>query len=328
MREQLIRYLLGELDEGERRNLQTQLKASPELQAELAHLRQCFASNQEDDDFGESPPRNLAERTADRVSHSDDNWGVAPQRPPSGFQAAGDAPAGILGWSLADLTVAGGVMLAVSMLLFPAISNSRYETRRNVCQRNLAQLGQFLALNAADHGNFFPQVLSDQTAGMYVVRLIERGYADPAELAPLLVCPGAPLADEIRSGRLKIYLPNAEVLRVMTADQQAKFAATASMFYNYRLPYRIGSDLYFIRDDHRKLSPVLSDASPAAGVELVSPNHGGPIVQVQFADGHCLTLTSCLLPASGDDLFRNKMGIVAAGLDRQDVVLAPSDARP
>jgi len=38
MREHLIRYLLGELDADERRDLQSRLKSSPELRAELVGL--------------------------------------------------------------------------------------------------------------------------------------------------------------------------------------------------------------------------------------------------------------------------------------------------
>jgi len=49
MREQLIRYLLGELDADERRDLQSRLKSSPELRAELEQLRSCFAANQDED---------------------------------------------------------------------------------------------------------------------------------------------------------------------------------------------------------------------------------------------------------------------------------------
>ena len=71
MREQLIRYLLGELDEFEHRELRAKLLASPELQRELAQLRECFAANQYDD-AEPLPPGGLAERTADRVSNSDE----------------------------------------------------------------------------------------------------------------------------------------------------------------------------------------------------------------------------------------------------------------
>src|SRR5262245_59250477 len=132
MRELLIRYLLGELDENEFREVQAKLKNSPELRQELAHLRECFAAHQDDELSEDTPPRDLAARTAERVAESDDAWEV-PGADQPGFHPAGDPPAGILGWSLADLTVAGGVMLAVSMLIFPALRNSREGTRQVLC---------------------------------------------------------------------------------------------------------------------------------------------------------------------------------------------------
>ena len=44
MRELLIRYLLGELDATEQRRLEDELRDSPTLQRELAHLQTCFAA--------------------------------------------------------------------------------------------------------------------------------------------------------------------------------------------------------------------------------------------------------------------------------------------
>jgi hypothetical protein len=47
MRELLIRYLLGELDSQEHDQLHAELRRNPELRSELAHLRACFAANQD-----------------------------------------------------------------------------------------------------------------------------------------------------------------------------------------------------------------------------------------------------------------------------------------
>ena len=71
MREQLIRYLLGELDADERRDLQSRLKSSPELRAELEQLRSCFAASQDEDLFAPDAPSGLAARTAGRVAGDD-----------------------------------------------------------------------------------------------------------------------------------------------------------------------------------------------------------------------------------------------------------------
>src|SRR5689334_3178886 len=132
MREQLIRYLLGELDTDERKQLRAQLRESPELRRELAQLRECFEATQEDL-FDEEPqaPRGLAERTAEWVANSDEYDLAADASRPARLSAStADATSGVLGWNLADLTVAGGVILAVCMLVFPALRDSRDGTRR------------------------------------------------------------------------------------------------------------------------------------------------------------------------------------------------------
>jgi hypothetical protein len=327
MRELLIRYLLGELDDEERRDLQARLEESPELRRELSRLRECFAAHQEDNLFGDEPPSDLAARTAGRVAKSEDASDLVAAGEETCFSHGGEPPAGFLGWSLADLTVAGGVILAVSMLIFPALRNSRDGTRRVVCQDHLRELGAVVANYAQDHGGLIPQVRPYENAGMYVARLIAKGYVRPDDIAELLVCPGAPLADEFRLGRMALRLPNAEALRAMTASQLAQVSARMSPFYSYRFPFRIGNDFWYVRQDHRTLSPVLSDAGDDSG-DGVSPNHGGRIVQVQFADGSQRTLTTCTLPGLDDDMFRNDQGMVAAGLRRQDFVLGRSNAMP
>src|SRR4029079_3253207 len=181
MREQLIRYLLGELDADERRDLQSRLKSSPELRAELEQLRSCFAASQDEDLFAPDAPTGLAARTSDLVANSDEFGPSIVARSGAQLSQANDSPNGFLGWSLADLTVAGGVMLAVSMLIFPALRNSRDETRRVACQNKLRQLYVLCALHAPDHSGFFPQIKGNEHAGAFVAQLIRKGYAHPQE---------------------------------------------------------------------------------------------------------------------------------------------------
>src|SRR3954470_20367714 len=158
MREQLIRYLLGELDADERRDLQSRLKSCPELRAELEQLRSCFAASQDEDLFAPDAPSGLASRTAGLVVGGEGVNRSFETKLETQLSHAGDPPAGILGWSLADLTVAGGVMLAVSMLIFPALGNSRENGRLTVCQNNLQQLGMATLTFANSNGDMFPRV--------------------------------------------------------------------------------------------------------------------------------------------------------------------------
>jgi hypothetical protein len=324
MREQLIRYLLGELDADERRDLQSRLKGSPELRAELEQLRSCFAASQEEDLFAPDAPTGLATRTAGLVAGGEDASGTLGTRQEVRLSHAGDPPAGILGWSLADLTVAGGVMLAVSMLIFPALRNSRDGTRRTVCQDHQQQLWFLVTQYAANNGGMIPKVGPNENAGTFVIQLLRGDYIQSENLANLLVCPGAP-----RARGFTIVLPSAAAIRAMSSAQLAHEAAKASPFYNYRLPYRIGGNYFYnIRNDQKTMSPVFSDASGDDQTDPMSPNHCGQIVQVQCADGSLQSLTSVNLPGLNDDMYHNDLGKVAAGVGPLDTVLGRSDATP
>jgi hypothetical protein len=324
MREHLIRYLLGELDADERRDLQSRLKSSPELRAELEQLRSCFASRQDDDLFAPDAPTGLAARTAGRVAGGDgasDTLGAVQGAP---LSHAGDSPAAFLGWSLADLTVAGGVMLAVSMLIFPALRNSRDGTRRVHCQDNLRQIGVLMASHVEDHGSI-PELGANDHAGKFVICLIRGRYISSENFARLLVCPGAPSADKIRS---TFVLPSAETIRAMSRAELAQASANASPCYNYRLPYVVAGKYTMMGKPRQQMSPVLSDASGDEHVDPMSPNHGGQLAQVQCADGSVRILRSVTLPGLDDDMYHNDLGKVAAGLGPLDTVLAPSYATP
>lgn len=325
MRELLIRYLLGELNEVEHDEVHRQLAASPELQRELARLRKCMSAAP-DDDFGADTPSGLAARTTERVAVGcDDPLEYSSERT---VLAATDPPAGVLGWSLADLTVAGGVVLAVSMLLFPALRDSRNATRRNVCQDNQRQLWLVLASYAEDHGDYYPRIAPHQNAGSFAVELVDREYIGAEELAVLLVCPGAPLADALRSGQFVMRVPTSEMLRAMSPAQLAVARRWMSPFYAYRFPYRVGEEYFYVRDQRMPLSPVFSDTAGARQDGFMSPNHGGTIVQVTNQDGSVKSFRSNTMPGVNDNLFLNALGLMAAGVDRQDTVLARSDATP
>ena len=122
MRDLLIRYLLGELDDAEQRQLEGRLQQSPELRRELDYLRACFSENA-DAPAPASPPPGLAARTADQVSHLPEDIEDAAQLTRS--VPAVEPPAAAASWSLADISVAAGVFLAVGMLLMPALRGSR-----------------------------------------------------------------------------------------------------------------------------------------------------------------------------------------------------------
>jgi hypothetical protein len=221
-------------------------------------------------------------------------------------------------------------MLAVSMLVFPALRDSREGTRRHVCQDNQRQLWLLVSKYAGNHGGYLPPVRPNENAGIFAARLVEAGCAEPEELAVLLVCPAAPLANEIRAGRLAIHVPTREELQAMTAADLKRVTATISPFFAYRFPQKIGNEYVYAKIDsagHFGLDPICGDTSGDVP-NAMSPNHGGSIVQILCWDGSVKSFTTCTLPDYNDDLFHNDQGMVAAGLGPRDVVLAPSNATP
>lgn len=330
MREQLIRYLLGELDAEERRELRAMIRDNPELQKELEHLRECFEATQELEEES-LPPRNLAARTAERIVDSDEYELEAALRGPA-MQDDDDRPAGVLGWSLADLAVAGGVILAVSMLVFPALSASRDGTRRTVCQNNLYQLWLLDSNYAVNHGGFFPEVRPDENTGIVAARLIEGDYETPERLAVLLVCPASHTADVLRASGKMIRIPTKAEMQQMSRDELMRVLAHVSPCYGYRLAQRVGDDYVYASSNpggELAFDPLMADVCDAS-MSPVSFNHRGKSIQVIGRDGSLKSFTSKSLPMCGNDsdIYHNDLGLVDAGLGLRDAVLAPSDALP
>jgi len=160
MRDLLVRYLLGELDAEKRELLEEQLLQSPELRRELEYLRSCLPSTEKPEPHFTGPPLGLAERTVDRVHDVASGSPLYDEETASRALAERAALASyavepsfgsLPSWSLADLTVAGGVFLAISMLFLPALRQSRDMARRTDCADNLRQLGSLLAQYSDDH---------------------------------------------------------------------------------------------------------------------------------------------------------------------------------
>jgi hypothetical protein len=335
MREQLIRYLLGELDDDELVELRARLKESPELQQELAHLRSCFDANRLEAEFEAEPEseindeplpsRSLAERTAHRIANSDEYELEQICAGKQQMSSSGDPPAGVLGWSLADLSVAGGVMLALSMLLFPKIRDSRDDNRLVVCQNNQVQLLRASSNYAEYHGGRYPQVMPNETVGMYAARLVREGYIHPEELAVIVVCPSSQVADEIRAGRRTIKFPSREQVRNMTRDEAQLAFASASPSYGYRMPCWTGNeyqDPFHTQTERPKFDPVFGDIAESA--------HRGGLIQFIGRNGAITSFPQGKLPEylTDDELYLNKLGVVAAAIGSDDIVLATGDAVP
>lgn len=330
MRDLLIRYLLGELDGNEQQQLEERLQESPELQRELAHLQDCFAAAQNDNLDEVAAPRGLAERTAGRISDSvygetaPEHESPAPSSETQSVEPASAAPQ----WSLADFTVAAGVCLAVSMLILPALRDSRDAGRRRVCANNLRETGVYLAIYATENGGYYPRIGPHENAGLYVQRLIERGIVAPEEMAARRLCPGSPWAEKLRGKQLVWQLPPPSEAQAMTPVDLATIKKQMSPAYAYRLPFRVGMRYAYIPDLRSPYIAVMADAPSHSTDDFMPENHDCYFVQVLFQDNHVGTQKRCIASDDDDHLFKNDLGIPAAGCDRGDTVLGRSEATP
>jgi hypothetical protein len=331
MRDLLVRYLLGELNSQEQEQLEAQLRDSPEMRRELEYLRACLPGGGSDADVKrprtDDTPTGLAERTLGRIHGGEPDEGVA--RSPAEVAAAYDRPAGTPSWSLADLTVAGGVFLAISMLFLPALRQSRDAARRNGCANNLRQLGVMLESSSGQHGWFFPQVTRHDNAGVFAVYLLEEQHADRDELARLLVCRSSQLAQDVAEKRVFIRVPTMRELEAATAIERCVLNRYMGGDYAYLLGFVEGDHHYAVRNEHSCRKAVLADAPSQMLNNLMSANHGGCGQNVLFQDGHvCYQKKSSLPENQRGAIYLNDAGEEAAGLDRDDTVLGRSETTP
>jgi hypothetical protein len=326
MRDLLVRYLLGELDAREREQLEAELHKSPELRRELSYLRACLPDEPKPP-AAEGPPRDLASRTLERIACGD-------TCPPSddACRALADVepPTGSARWSLADMTAAAGMFLAVGMLFLPAVRQSRDAARRTECANNLRQLGTILIQYSEDHGGFFPVVGRDDNAGIFAMHLVHERYATPEELQRLLVCRSSELGERVANGQDTVRLPCRKSMASACANQLAEMRRTMSGSYAYRIGYIAGDRYYGIRNERSPRAPLLSDSPSYLMANLQSANHGGCGQNMLMQDGSVgYQRTSMLLAPHGEDqIFLNDVNVPEAGHGKFDTVLMRSDATP
>jgi hypothetical protein len=336
MRDLLVRYLLGELDSDERQLLDEQLRTSSELRRELEYLRGCLPTSESPEPLIAGPPMGLAERTSDRIADVAAGMPLEDQKTAARATAeralvasyAVEPTLGLPSWSLADLTVAGGVFLAVSMLFLPALRQSRDMARRNDCANNLRQLGVMLERYSEDHSGYFPIVAPTENAGMFAVRLVSEGYANADDLAKLLVCRSSPLASRIADGRVVLQFPTPIQLAGASSAQLIEICRQSAGSYAYAIGYYRNNEYHGLRNDRSPNSPVMADAPNNRLVDMQSPNHRGCGQNVLMADGRVCYQRSCVRPERNDNIFLNVGGRPAAGYDESDVVLVQSEATP
>jgi hypothetical protein len=313
IREQLLGFLLGALEPAELEAVRQQLEVHPEWRDELERLeREVLPLTQIEQEL--EPPADLAERTCALVgAHSQQEY----------LSAAGcRAPESRA--SLADFVVAAGIFLSAALLFFPAISNSRHLARRTLCQDNLRRIGLALAeyCDQAGHGYFplVPAAGPRAFAGIYAPVLLDSGYLLDTRV---LICPSSGLAWRGETFRV----PSLAEIDGAGIAHLVRLRQFAGGSYGYNLGIVVEGRYGAPRNRGRSYFALAGDA-PHGGFASTASRHGGPGQNLLFEDGQVRYLVDRADASVLDDPFRNRLGMVEAGIGEDDAVIAPSFAPP
>ncbi len=194
--------------------------------------------------------------------------------------------------------------------------------QRVACQNNLHLWWGALEKYSDGHANNYPR----EETGPYAVAGI---------FVPLLNDAGLVTADMSVGCAAQRFLPTPaystrDLEHLYRTDLNGYQAVAPSLArdYGYTLGYRDDSGrLQGLRSDSGDLLPLLADRPPLARVGD-SPNHGGRGQNVLYIGGHVRWCSERTVGIDLDDIFVSKNGLIEAGVNRADSVLAPSEATP
>lgn len=335
--EQLLGYLLDALDESGEERLKEQLASDPTLRHQLARLRAALRPLEPTREVFE-PPEQLAERTCRFVARAGvvpdaAVASVAPQQaaaPMSPVEPPVDAadtvgpPSWASSWGWKDLAAAAAILVAATLLVVPAIENSRFNARVEVCADNLRLLGRAMAQYSQQQEGYFPPVAQEgrlAAAGSFAPVLASAGYIQSPRW---LVCPASSLAED-----REFRIPSVE--EVLSTDDPVelnRFQRRMGGSYGYNLGFMENGHYHSPRNLRRASFALMSDAPSNRLPGHQSLNHGGRGQNVLFEDSHVRFVTSPDLDELPDPFFINDAGQVAAGRGRDDAVIAGSGSPP
>jgi hypothetical protein len=328
-REHLLGYLLGALDAAEHAAVERELASDPRLAEELARLSQNvgrWGLTDEPETF--DAPAGLAARTCHFVAiQSRDQVQLAGSEraraafslpPASDFEESRR-------FTWADLLVAAAVLIAAFAVLFPALSNSRFQAQMIACQDRMRNLGVALHQHASfDPMHWFPRIEREGNrgvAGAYAPILVDqRLVLDPRTF----VCPSSDLAAHLEL----LEIPSLEQLDAASAEEAARYHKVMGGSFGYSFGFIKEGDLLPQCDLRRPNHVIMADAPQQGRPGRATLNHDGCGQNLLYEDGRVqwvTTLPSLVLP---DDPFHNRNGDAAAGLDCDDASLGASHERP
>jgi hypothetical protein len=320
----LLGYLMNCLDPDEYRRVEEYVRSQPDAARKLERLRQALAPLAADAE-PEKPPRSLVLGTLALVAEFECSRPKLPPAPPPRPQER--SPVSRDAWQLfrrADVLVAATLLMALTGLTAALIVRVRHQEQIVACKHNL-----HLWWNALDRYSdtdknalSFPRVEMEgprSFAGVFVP-LLHDAQTVPPEAS--VGCPALSI-----QAPTNLSMAQLEFLYKQNPSEFQNLMPTLSRDYAYSLGYVDNGKLYGLRRDSGNLLPILADRPPDNLIGS-SPNHGGFGQNVLYIGGEVRWCAARTVGIGGDDIYVNKQGLVLPGENRNDTVLAPSEATP
>lgn len=322
-REHLLGYLLGALEPAEMAEVERELDNNPQLRKDLAAIEAAMFPlgfpEKEDDAALEPPPSGLIARTCEFVEDAKED--LVPARIAAAVMT--DAPAGRRRARWSDVIVAASVCLAAVSLIFPAILTSRHKQQVATCTNNLRQLGISLADSAGRSPDgripLIPASGNRAFAGYYAVVLVNEGLLESTRY---LICPSSDMAEDWDGFRI----PSVAEIDRDSGESLIRKQQLAGGSYGYNIGYVENGKLVAPKHESRSHYCLMSDA-PATFPDRKTRNHASRGQNLLYEDGSVRWVEN---PCEDlcENPFLNRHGLVDAGVDCVDVVVAESLARP
>ena len=312
MNDQLLDYLLERLDEPVKQQVEMRLQVDEAARRHLELLRQALAPLAADGEV--VPPPHLAARTIARIAEH------ACRELPRAPVPLRSESAGRPWWRRADVLVAASLLAVFVGIGLPVLIRMRGPAGIVECQENLRKFHVALKTYEEQH----KQLPSPFQGQRHVAGVIIPMLQDAGVLATdfSVRCPG--------HGPFQTCNVTLDEIRAMSPEELAQHAPNLLMSYAFTLGFRDENGVWhpFNRAADAGDDAVLIFAdSPARAIAAGnSRNHGGRGQNVLFLGGNVQFLKE--RTHGGDDIFLNNDKCVAAGNDRRDFVLGPSDAKP